>query len=143
MNWVYLFNSAHGRIARQPFLIACAALTAAEMVGQWLAYQIEGDRLGIIVDLAFTYPEFMLAVKRANDRNLSTWILVAFFTIAVLINFFMLMGWNGLADDQNPVFNLIVYGWAIFAVVLIVELALRRGTVGDNRFGPDPLAAKP
>jgi uncharacterized membrane protein YhaH (DUF805 family) len=143
MNWVYLFTSVEGRISRQPFWIACAALAAAEVLGQWLAQQIEGDRLGIVVDLAFTYPEFTLAVKRANDRNVPTYVIGVFFGVAVVINFFMLMGWAGQAGDQNPVFVVVMYAWAVFALALIVELGFRRGTVGPNRFGPDPLAAKP
>jgi uncharacterized membrane protein YhaH (DUF805 family) len=32
--------------------------------------------------------------------------------------------------------------FALLAVVLIVELGFRRGTIGPNQFGPDPLAGK-
>ena len=34
----------------------------------------EGDRLSAIVDLAFTYPEFAVAVKRGHDRNMPLWL---------------------------------------------------------------------
>jgi uncharacterized membrane protein YhaH (DUF805 family) len=147
MNWVYLFTSVEGRISRRTFWIAAVVLGIVEFIGQFLAHQIEGDKLGIIVDLAFTYPEFTLSVKRANDRNMPTYILAAFYVVAVLINFIMLLGWNGQGGGEggngNPVFLFVLTAWGVFAIVLIIELGFRRGTVGPNRFGPDPLAAKP
>ena len=45
-----------------------------------VAEQIQGDRLSAIVDLAFTYPEFAIALKRAHDRDLPVWLLIIFFT---------------------------------------------------------------
>jgi uncharacterized membrane protein YhaH (DUF805 family) len=30
--------------------------------------------------------------------------------------------------------------WVFFALVLLVDLGFRRGTVGPNQYGPDPLA---
>ena len=139
MNWVYLFTSAEGRISRKPFWIAVAVLAAVEIAIQWVAQHIQGERLGIVLDLAFTYPEFMLSVKRANDRNMSSIIVGAFFATAVLINFMVLLGWSGSIADQNPLFTLVLYAWGIFAVIMLIELGFRRGTPGPNRFGPDPL----
>lgn len=142
MDWVYLFTAVHGRISRQPFLIACGVLTLVEIAGQWLAYRIQGDRLAILVDLAFTYPEFALSVKRANDRNIPTIALGVFFAGSVLLDFLTLIGWDS-TDQQNPVTLVILAAWGALALVLLIELAFRRGTVGPNRFGPDPLAPRP
>jgi uncharacterized membrane protein YhaH (DUF805 family) len=74
MDWAYLLNSFHGRIGRQSFWIAMAALTVAELFCHALAEGIQGDRLSAIVDLAFTYPEFAVAVKRGHDRNMPLWL---------------------------------------------------------------------
>ena len=89
--WIYLFTSFHGRIAREPFWIAVAILTAVEIVTQWLAYQIQGETLSAILDLAFTYPEFAVAVKRSNDRNLTPWVVALFFAINVALDLFTLL----------------------------------------------------
>ena len=44
-----------------------AALTVAEdFFAHVLAEEIQGDRLSAIVDLAYTYPEFAVALKRAH-----------------------------------------------------------------------------
>jgi uncharacterized membrane protein YhaH (DUF805 family) len=142
MDWLYLFTGVHGRISRQPFWIGCAVLAIVETVGQWLAYRIEGDKLSSIVDLAFTYPEFALTVKRANDRNLPTWLIGLFYAVSVVLNFLALLGTAGNIDGSNPVVALIFFPWSAFGLVLIAELGFRRGTSGPNRFGPDPLAGQ-
>jgi uncharacterized membrane protein YhaH (DUF805 family) len=138
---IYLFTSFSGRINREPFWIACGILAAVEVAAQWLAGQAEGDTLSTVLDLAFTYPEFALAVKRANDRDLTPWIVALFFAGNVALDLFTLL--NGPLDTSNPINGIILIPFALLAVALIVELGFRRGTEGPNRSGPDPLAGKP
>jgi uncharacterized membrane protein YhaH (DUF805 family) len=138
---IYLFTSFSGRINREPFWIACGILAAVEVAAQWLAGQAEGDTLSTVLDLAFTFPEFALAVKRANDRDLTPWIVALFFAGNVALDLFTLL--NGPLDTSNPTNGIILIPFALLAVALIVELGFRRGTEGPNRFGPDPLAGKP
>jgi uncharacterized membrane protein YhaH (DUF805 family) len=80
-------------------------------------------------------------VKRANDRNLTPWIVALFFAGNVALDLFTLL--NGPIDTSNPINGIILIPFALLAVALIVELGFRRGTEGPNRFGPDPLAGKP
>jgi uncharacterized membrane protein YhaH (DUF805 family) len=138
--WIYLFTSFHGRINREPFWIAVGILAAIEIAAQWLASQAQGDALSTIVDLAFTYPEFALAVKRANDRNLTPWVVALFFAGNVALDLFTLL--NGPIDTTNPINGIILVPFALLAVALIIELGFRRGTAGPNRFGPDPLVGE-
>jgi uncharacterized membrane protein YhaH (DUF805 family) len=138
--WLYVFASFQGRINREPFWIACGILAALEIASQWLANRIQGEQLSTILDLAFTYPEFALAVKRAHDRDLPPWLVALFFAVNVALDLFTLL--NGAIDIDNPINEIIVLPFALLAVVLIVELGFRRGTVGPNQFGPDPLGGK-
>jgi uncharacterized membrane protein YhaH (DUF805 family) len=138
--WTYVFTSFQGRINREPFWIACGILAAVELASQWAASRIQGDELGTVLDLAFTYPEFAIAVKRAHDRNLSPWLVALFFAVNVALDLFTLL--NGAIDIDNPINMTVVLPFALLALVLIVELGCRRGTDGPNRFGPDPLAGK-
>ena len=135
--WIYVFTSFNGRINREPFWIAFGILAAIEIATQWLAYQTEGETVSTVLDLAFTYPEFAVAVKRSNDRNLSPWVVALFFAINVALDLFTLL--NGELDSTDPINNIILIPFALLAIVLIVELGFRRGTEGPNRFGPDPL----
>ena len=138
--WIYVFTSFNGRINREPFWIACGILAAIEIAAQWLAGQVEGDTVSTVLDLAFTYPEFALAVKRSNDRNLSPWVVALFFAGNVALDLFTLF--NGAIDTSDPVNGIILIPFALLAVALIVELGFRPGTGGPNRYGPDPLSGK-
>ena len=139
MNWNYLLLSFDGRISRQPFWIGFALLLAAEIAAQSFAQRIEGDRLGAIVDLAFTYPEFALFTKRANDRNTPIWLVGMFFAVGVTLNFLTMVGWNGSPDERTPLFMLMLTLWAVFALALLIDLGFRPGVAGRNQFGPNPL----
>jgi uncharacterized membrane protein YhaH (DUF805 family) len=143
MDWaygIYLFASFHGRINREPFWIAYGILAAIEIATQWPAYGIESERLKAVFDLALTYPEFAVAVKRANDRNLPPWVVGLFFAVNVALDLFILL--TGNFDTDNPFNEVIVYPLGLLALILLIELGFRRGTSGPNRFGPDPLSGK-
>jgi uncharacterized membrane protein YhaH (DUF805 family) len=140
MDWAYLLNNFNGRIGRQTFWIAMAALTVAEIFGHVLAEEIQGDRLSAIVDLAYTYPEFAVAVKRAHDRNLPLWLLFAFFGASALLDLLTVLELTG-TEDQPSVFSLLIaLPFTALGLALLVELGFRRGTIGPNQYGPDPLA---
>ncbi len=140
MDWAYLLNGFHGRIGRQTFWIAMGAVVAAEIVGHLVADQIEGDRLGAIVDLAFTYPEFAIAVKRGHDRNMPVWLLGVFFGAGALLDLLTVLGWDVINDEPSMLSLVIAVPFTVIGLALLVELGFRRGTVGPNQYGPDPLA---
>jgi uncharacterized membrane protein YhaH (DUF805 family) len=142
MDLVYLFTGVHGRITRQWFWIGLAALIVVEFAAGQIAQQIQGDKLGSLVGLALDYPEFCVAVKRANDRNLSAWTVATFFIIDGVSGLLGLMNAGGVLAPNGPIATGLAYVWLAVLVVLITDLGFRRGTVGPNRFGPDPLGGK-
>jgi uncharacterized membrane protein YhaH (DUF805 family) len=138
--WIYVFTSFNGRINREPFWIAFGILAAVEIAAQWLAYQTEGETVSAVLDLAFTYPEFAIAVKRSNDRNLTPWLVASFCAFNAALDLFTLL--NGAIDPDDPINEIILILFTLFALALIIELGFRPGTSGPNRFGPDPLSGK-
>jgi uncharacterized membrane protein YhaH (DUF805 family) len=138
--WISLFTSFHGRISREPFWIAFGIFAAIDIATQALAYRIEGERLATVFDLALIYPQFAVAAKRANDRNLPPWLVGLFFAIYVALDLFILA--TGNFDEKNPLNQLILYPLGFLTLLLLIELGFRRGTSGPNRFGPDPLSGK-
>jgi len=145
MDWVDLFTGFHGRISRRPFWIGVLVLAIVETICQAVSHRIEGDRLGSIVDLAFSYPEFALTLKRAHDRNLPTWWIAVLFAGSVLLDFLTVIGVNTKLGDSG---NLNVLGFiltvplGILGLVLLADLGFRPGTKGPNRFGPDPFESQ-
>jgi uncharacterized membrane protein YhaH (DUF805 family) len=140
MDWAYLLNSFHGRIGRQTFWIAFGTVMVAEIAGHFIAEQIQGDRLSAIVDLAFTYPEFAVTVKRAHDRNLPVWLLIAFFGAGAFLDLLMVLDWAGTDDQPSLISLAIAVPFTVLGLALLVELGFRKGTPGPNQYGPDPLA---
>jgi uncharacterized membrane protein YhaH (DUF805 family) len=142
MNWFYLFTAVHGRITREWFWIGIGVLILVEFVAGLIAQQIQGDKLSSLVGLALDYPEFAVAVKRANDRNLSAWTVASFFIVDGLSGLISLMSFDGALAPNGSIASVLAYVWLAVLVVLIADLGFRRGTVGPNRFGPDPLGGK-
>lgn len=141
MNWVHLFTSFDGRISRQPFWIAWAALIAIEIVNE---LAIESVRLSAVLDLALIYPELAVCAKRGHDRNTPTWVIGLFFALEAVFDLLLLGGWIAKADLTNPTPLVLTFlvPLGVFFLVLLVDLGFRRGTVGPNRYGPDPLETK-
>lgn len=141
MDWTYLLNSFEGRISRKTFWIGMAVLVGAEILGHLVAEALQGDRLSAIVDLAFTYPEFAIAAKRAHDRDLPIWILIVFFGGGALLDLLTVLELTG-SDDQPSVLSLVIaVPFTVLLVALLIELGFRRGTIGPNQYGPDPVAS--
>ena len=132
MDWAYLLNGFHGRIGRKTFWIAMGVLTLAELVGHFTAEQIEGDRLSAIVDLAFTYPEFAVAVKRAHDRDMPVWLLRLFSAQRSARPCSPSLGWSGNADEPSMLSLAIAVPFTVFGLALLVELGFRRGHGGPQ-----------
>ena len=140
MDWSYLLNSFDGRISRKTFWIAMGAVTVAEIFGHILAEEIQGDRLSAIVDLAYTYPEFAIAVKRGHDRNMPLWLLIVFFGASAVLDLLTVLELTGTDDEPSLLSLVIAVPFTVLGVALLVELGFRRGTIGPNQYGPDPLA---
>jgi uncharacterized membrane protein YhaH (DUF805 family) len=140
MDWAYLLNGFHGRIGRRAFWMAMIPVYIANVLACLVAAQIQGDRLSAIVDLAFTYPEFAIALKRAHDRNMPVWLLIVFFTANGVFDLFDVLGWPIGGGEPSVLSLAVMIPFAVLAFALVVELGFRRGTVGPNQYGPDPLA---
>jgi len=140
MDWAYLLNSFEGRIGRKTFWLAMGAVFALNVVAWYVAEQIQGDRLGAIVDLAFTYPEFAIAAKRAHDRNMPLWLLIAFFTANGVLDLLDVLGLAGTNEEPSVLSLFIAVPFTVLGLALLVELGFRKGTSGPNPYGPDPLA---
>lgn len=140
MDWAFLLNSFEGRIGRKTFWIAMIAVSIAEIAGHFMAEAIQGDRLSAIVDLAFTYPEFAVAIKRAHDRNLPIWLLIAFFTAGAVLDLLTVLEMTGTEDEPSVLSLAIALPFTVLSLALLIELGFRRGVPGTNQYGPDPLA---
>ena len=107
-----------------------------------IAEALQGDRLSAIIDLAFIYPEFAVAVKRIHDRDLPVWILIVFFAGEAVLDLLTVLELGGSMDQPSLLSLVIAVPFTVLLVALLIELGFRRGTVGPNQYGPDPVASR-
>jgi uncharacterized membrane protein YhaH (DUF805 family) len=141
MDWAYLLNSFEGRISRKTFWTGMAVLITAEILAHLVAQSLQGDRLSAIVDLAFTYPEFAIAAKRAHDRDLPIWILIVFFGGGAVLDLLTVLELAGSTEQPSVLSLFIAVPFTVLLMALLIELGFRRGTIGPNQYGPDPVAS--
>jgi uncharacterized membrane protein YhaH (DUF805 family) len=96
--------------------------------------------LALIAPLFYSY--LAVFVKRMHDRNRPWWWFIVFWLVPISLmvptSFFL---WRGAMFEQMPLWaSLCVLVANILIFWSFVELFCLRGTVGVNRFGPDPLA---
>ena len=101
----------------------------------------------LLLMLPLYYISIALAVKRLKDRDRPIWFVALFFGPALLA---LLGEMTGLTVNAPasvagiPDYN--TAGWVLQIVSgamglwALIELGFLRGTVGDNQWGPDPVA---
>ena len=103
----------------------------------------------LIVLLVFFYPSYVTMQKRLNDRNRPSWMAKLFLAAPVLLALMNVLGMGFTAAKSSIGMAMptpTTIGWLLGTLVGIVEIwavvecGYLRGTVGPNRFGPDPLA---
>jgi uncharacterized membrane protein YhaH (DUF805 family) len=108
-----------------------------------------------LVSLLSLWPMLAGSIKRLHDRNRSGWWIGAFYLVSAVVGviaFVMLAGVlaglyemrrDGVAPEMAPAAILVLVAGGLvvfgFAMWLFIETGFLRGTLGPNRFGPDPL----
>lgn len=142
-----LFFSFNGRIPRSSywfgFVTVVVLLGLARYVLKYhLGYEGAGNHEALPVTFVSTLaaiPLTALSVKRFNDRNRPSWIgYVVGFSIALFIvapYFGYLVDLVQFSAVEHAIF------WPLCALSLfaLIDNGFLPGTVGPNRFGPDPL----
>jgi uncharacterized membrane protein YhaH (DUF805 family) len=156
VSWTSFLFSFKGRFNRAKYwlFILIYAMTAVTVTGIGAGLMLQGAAEGGIVGLAaggtfffvllflFVIVAFIsslaVSVKRLHDRNKSGWWVLIFFVLPFVL--------AGTAEAMNPSELEVSTAGIIFSLLAIVmwiwgfiELAVLRGTVGENRYGPDPV----
>jgi uncharacterized membrane protein YhaH (DUF805 family) len=146
-----MFNtlfSVKGRIRRKTYWLASLGITVVmlavilgELVftGQLLKFPSQAETLLFsLVSLATVFPLTAIMVKRLNDIEWPAWLGYAMGMMELVLSLAAY-----LAPDTfyklTPV-QTVLNIWLAVAVVLFVVVGLKRGTIGANAHGPDPLS---
>ena len=153
-----LLFGLRGRIPRTDFwvgLVAVAGITALAILlhGQRVRGGTLGQFFSIVAAVAVLSPYCLiaLAVKRLHDLDRSAWHVLVLLSAWVLGSLAAL-SYAGLREgriipEARQFWTLVLYVSAGSALALsayvLLKLGFTRGTAGDNRFGPNPLAPDP
>ncbi len=139
----HLYLSSDGRIGRKSYWIAGIAMAVVSIfVSVLLQNMLAGTALlvaAIIWQLVLSYPVYHLMAKRFQDRNKSAsialYVIIAFFILTVITLV------TTPPPGQMPGAGMMIASFAILAlgIWLLVELGFLRGTIGPNKYGPDPV----
>ena len=140
-----LLFSFQGRLNRKPYWMTAIAITVLIIVLMLIALGLVGERkfgaaIGVVALIIILYIPLIwvgLAVgaKRLHDRDKSAWWLLLFYAAPSVLS-----GAANRTDDigtMGILLHLVSFAITVWA---FVELGCLRGTVGPNRYGPDPLA---
>lgn len=102
-----------------------------------------------LLNLLLLWPWLAGTVKRLHDRDRSGWWVLIFYALGVLpwfalvAVFFAGVSMHGQVAGSGMPLMMVAMALGAFGVVvgiwMLAELGFLRGTVGPNRFGPDPL----
>jgi uncharacterized membrane protein YhaH (DUF805 family) len=148
MNWKTAYFGFDGRLSRRQWWLAIIPLLLASLVVSFLANPLawfsetvarRGPNLAqTLFDIAFLIPETAVIVKRFNDRDWPRWLPYGY---AIILLFFTVLDHNRMIlRNDPPSFAEIVFLGSILAIMItiVIDNGFLRGTVGPNRYGPDP-----
>jgi uncharacterized membrane protein YhaH (DUF805 family) len=153
-----LLFGLRGRIPRTDFwvgLVVVAVMTTLAILlhGHRVRGGSLGQFFGVVAAIAMLSPYCLtaLAIKRLHDLDKSGWHVLVLLAAFILGAFAALAYWGLRQGDIIPearsFWTGALYVAAGLATVLLAYLLLKlgfaRGTLGGNRFGPDPLAPDP
>jgi len=140
VNLGHLLFSFRGRINRAKFWLG--TLIQLGVTGTLIVVAIAADFPSLFVwvvvsvSLAAFYSALAVGAKRLHDRDKSAWWVLLLYVLPNALD--RVASRPPIADTPG--------GWILFLVSLalwiwaLVELGCLRGTIGQNSYGPDPLA---
>jgi uncharacterized membrane protein YhaH (DUF805 family) len=146
MNIVHVLFGFHGRINRAKFwLAALIYFIAIFFAAVGLAIASEPFKwVAAAIYVLLLISSVAVGVKRLHDRDKSGWWLLLFYVAPVVpsvIGYYLLGG----SEADGGGIPALTLGFAVLAINIwmLVELGCLRGTIGDNQYGPDPVAPQP
>lgn len=131
---LHLFFGFSGRINRKQFWLGVLGIAIAALAALAIALWSNLPLLSIPLFLAIFVATYALAVKRLHDHNKSGWWTLIFLWAPGVLDRLS----DKVVEGGAAWWILVPIGSAITAWAL-VELGFRRGTDGENEYGPDPL----
>jgi uncharacterized membrane protein YhaH (DUF805 family) len=150
LDWQRLFLSADGRIGRQEYWVGFLILLGVGFVAKFIPF------IGILISLALIYAQVCVGSKRLHDMGRSGFLMLipyGVFVVALIVALMfggmaMLAGMAG--GDTGTAAAAVGAGLGLVGIMLlaclvslgfIVWVGVTPSQPGENRYGPEPMAA--
>ncbi len=135
-----------GRSARAEYwwyyLFTFSTTTVLTGVFSIFGHNVSGVLI-IIMLLLFVVPNIALIVRRAHDANIYAWkILLIISSVVGILGVSWMLSTGDTDNDISSVLWILLFGLYLSLNIVFFFISFIPGTKGDNRFGPDPLAAQ-
>jgi uncharacterized membrane protein YhaH (DUF805 family) len=148
MGLAKLLFSFRGRINRARFWLALLVYVVAAIIANGISFASESYTVSMqsgMAVFAFTAVSgILVAIKRLHDRNRSGWWVLPFYfgpgVVVAMGELVRIFGVMGDVPGLEGLGYLLDAAGIAFLIWTFLEFACLRGTVGPNRYGPDPLA---
>lgn len=147
------YLSLNGRISRSqywlhyvvPVLVVSIVLSA--IAGIAAAAGSPGIAVGFnmlyfVFSLLTLWPGIVVLVKRIHDRDKPGWLVLLPAVTAVLLIITAMSGAMAGSSAAGILAGIVAVGLFGIGIWFFVEFGCLRGTIGSNRYGPDPVAAR-
>src|SRR6185295_16566645 len=148
----YLYTSFDGRINRAKYWLATIILVILILgimfaIGFALGMSLDAEDFKFkavifVFQLITLYPSAAVMVKRLHDRNRPGYFAAFMLGPIILKSATDLLGLTGDLEHQGALDYLFLAATLGVGIWFFIELGCLRGTIGDNQYGPDPLAGK-
>ena len=146
MDFGYILTSTEGRIPRSQWWAGALVLVVIGFaLGLLIAWLFGPTALGLVATLVLQvvllYPSYAISAKRFQDRDKPGGLALIGIGLGIVQTLTRLLG---LSNPMAPT----AVDWILNILLLIVgiwyliELGCLRGTIGENRYGPDPLEGR-
>jgi uncharacterized membrane protein YhaH (DUF805 family) len=146
MDFGYILTSTEGRIPRSQWwagllVIAVVGIVLALLIAWLFGPTTVGLLLTLVLQIALIFPSYALSAKRFQDRDKPGSLALIGIGLGLVQTLARVIGLS------NP-FQPTALDWILSIALLIVgiwyliELGCLRGTIGENAYGPDPLAGR-
>jgi uncharacterized membrane protein YhaH (DUF805 family) len=141
MNPIDLLFGFKGRINRAKYWLVVLIWSAVWAAIAVIIIMSGAAMIAAIVAAIILVPTVVsglaIGFKRLHDRNRSGWSLLLFYLVP-----FIGLTWANLVQAGIFQSALSLVGF-LFLTWAFIELGCRRGSIGGNSYGPDPVAPKP
>jgi uncharacterized membrane protein YhaH (DUF805 family) len=134
LSLAWFFFGFSGRISRSQFWLGVLAVVLAIAVMLGIAFWSGYPLLALPLIVAVFVATYALTVKRLHYRGKSGWWALIFIFIPGMLDRLT----DRLTED-TPLWWVLVLIGSVLTIWGLIELGFRRGTDGDNDYGPDPL----